>query len=170
MFARRECTRARSRVGREMRERDAFQELNYRAVFGSIAKWATEIDDPARIPELVSRAFYTATSGRPGPVVIALPEDMLTERVAVPDAPASSDASTDAVVEGAGPQGVKAPPASLSAALRSAAYRASLMVNLSSGFIVFGLRISLVPLFVTEGLEQGVGGHISHAGAAVSRP
>jgi MFS family permease len=77
--------------------------------------------------------------------------------VAVPDAPASSDASTDAVVEGAGPQGVKAPPASLSAALRSAAYRASLMVNLSSGFIVFGLRISLVPLFVTEGLEQGVG-------------
>ena len=77
--------------------------------------------------------------------------------VAVPDAPASSDASTDAVIERAGPQGVKAPPASLSAALRSAAYRASLMVNLSSGFIVFGLRISLVPLFVTEGLEQGVG-------------
>jgi acetolactate synthase I/II/III large subunit len=75
-------------VGREMRERDAFQELNYRAVFGSIAKWATEIDDPLRIPELVSRAFYAATSGRPGPVVVALPEDMLTERVAVPDAPA----------------------------------------------------------------------------------
>ena len=75
-------------VGREMRERDAFQELDYRAVFGSIAKWATEIDDPARIPELVSRAFYAATNGRPGPVVIALPEDMLTERVAVPDAPA----------------------------------------------------------------------------------
>jgi acetolactate synthase-1/2/3 large subunit len=74
-------------VGREMRERDAFQELNYRAVFGSICKWVTEIDDPARIPELVSRAFYAATSGRPGPVVIALPEDMLTERVAVPDAP-----------------------------------------------------------------------------------
>ena len=48
----------------------------------------TEIDDPARIPEIVSRAFYTATSGRPGPVVMALPEDMLTERVAVPDAPA----------------------------------------------------------------------------------
>ena len=60
-------------VGREMRERDAFQELNYRAVFGSIAKWTTEIDDPARIPELVSRAFYAATSGRPGPVVVALP-------------------------------------------------------------------------------------------------
>ena len=74
-------------IAREMREREAFQELDYRAVFGSIAKWATEIDDPARIPELVSRAFYTATSGRPGPVVIALPEDMLVERVAVPDAP-----------------------------------------------------------------------------------
>src|SRR5688572_7608372 len=74
-------------IARDMREREAFQELDYRAVFGSIAKWTTEIDDPARIPELVSRAFYTATSGRPGPVVIALPEDMLTERVAVPDAP-----------------------------------------------------------------------------------
>ena len=75
-------------VGRDMREREAFQELDYRAVFGSIAKWATEIDDPARIPELVSRAFHTACNGRPGPVVIALPEDMLTERVAVPDATA----------------------------------------------------------------------------------
>jgi acetolactate synthase-1/2/3 large subunit len=75
-------------ISREMREREAFQELDYRAVFGSIAKWATEIDDPARIPELVSRAFYTATNGRPGPVVMALPEDMLVERIAVPDAPA----------------------------------------------------------------------------------
>jgi acetolactate synthase I/II/III large subunit len=75
-------------ISREMREREAFQELDYRAVFGSIAKWATEIDDPARVPELVSRAFYAATNGRPGPVVMALPEDMLVERVAVPDAPA----------------------------------------------------------------------------------
>src|SRR5207248_2020908 len=75
-------------IARDMREREAFQELDYRAVFGSIAKWATEIDDPARIPELVSRAFHTATGGRPGPVVIALPEDMLVERVAVKDAPA----------------------------------------------------------------------------------
>ncbi len=72
-------------VAREAREREAFQELDFRAVFGSIAKWATEIDDPARIPEIVSRAFYTASNGRPGPVVIALPEDMLTERVAVAD-------------------------------------------------------------------------------------
>src|SRR5947208_7261103 len=74
-------------VAREMREREAFQELDYRAVFGGMAKWATEIDDPARVPEIVSRAFYVATSGRPGPVVIALPEDMLTERVAVANAP-----------------------------------------------------------------------------------
>ena len=75
-------------VAREMREREAFQELDYRAVFGTMAKWATEIDDPARIPEIVSRAFHVATNGRPGPVVIALPEDMLVERAIVPDAPA----------------------------------------------------------------------------------
>jgi acetolactate synthase-1/2/3 large subunit len=74
-------------VGRDMREREAFQELDFRAVFGTMAKWATEIDDAARIPELVSRAFHTAMNGRPGPVVIALPEDMLTDRVAVDDAP-----------------------------------------------------------------------------------
>jgi acetolactate synthase-1/2/3 large subunit len=73
-------------VGRDMRDREAFQELDYRAVFGTMAKWATEIDDPARIPEIVSRAFHTACNGRPGPVVIALPEDMLTERVVVSDA------------------------------------------------------------------------------------
>jgi acetolactate synthase-1/2/3 large subunit len=81
-------------IAREMREREAFQELDYRAVFGSIAKWATEIDDPVRIPELLSRAFYTALSGRPGPVVIALPEDMLTERISVPDAPACEPVET----------------------------------------------------------------------------
>src|SRR5919107_797576 len=74
-------------VAREMREREAFQELDYRAVFGTIAKWVTEVDDPARLPELVSRAFHVATSGRPGPVVIALPEDMLTETATVADAP-----------------------------------------------------------------------------------
>jgi acetolactate synthase-1/2/3 large subunit len=74
-------------VARDTREREAFQELDYRAVFGSMAKWATEIDDPARVPEIVSRAFYTAANGRPGPVVVAIPEDMLVERVAVADAP-----------------------------------------------------------------------------------
>jgi acetolactate synthase-1/2/3 large subunit len=75
-------------VGREMRDREAFQELDYRAVFGTMAKWATEIDDPSRIPEIVSRAFHTACNGRPGPVVIALPEDMLRDRVSVTDATA----------------------------------------------------------------------------------
>ena len=74
-------------VARETRDREAFQELDYRAVFGSMTKWATEIDDPARVPEIVSRAFYTAANGRPGPVVVAIPEDMLVERVAVADAP-----------------------------------------------------------------------------------
>ncbi len=74
-------------VARDMREREAFQELDYRAVFGSMTKWATEIDDPARVPEIVSRAFYIAANGRPGPVVVAIPEDMLVERIAVPDAP-----------------------------------------------------------------------------------
>jgi acetolactate synthase-1/2/3 large subunit len=73
-------------VARDMRGREAFQELDYRAVFGTMAKWATEIDDPARVPEVVSRAFHVAANGRPGPVVVALPEDMLTERVAVADA------------------------------------------------------------------------------------
>jgi acetolactate synthase-1/2/3 large subunit len=81
-------------VARHMREREAFQELDYRAVFGSIAKWVTEIDDPARIPELISRAFHTACNGRPGPVVIALPEDMLVERVTVPDATAYQPVET----------------------------------------------------------------------------
>lgn len=81
-------------VGRDMREREAFQELDYRQVFGGIAKWATEIDDPARIPEIVSRAFLTACNGRPGPVVVALPEDMLTERCVVPNATAVEPVET----------------------------------------------------------------------------
>ena len=65
-------------VARDALGREAFQELDYGAVFGTMAKWVVQIDDPARVPELVSRAFHVATSGRPGPVVIALPEDMLT--------------------------------------------------------------------------------------------
>ena len=73
-------------VARAMRGREAFQEIDYRQMFGGIAKWVCEIDDPARIPELVARAFHTATSGRPGPVVIALPEDLLTEPAACGDA------------------------------------------------------------------------------------
>ncbi|QIL69420.1 thiamine pyrophosphate-binding protein [Diaphorobacter sp. HDW4B] len=73
-------------VARGMMDREAFQELDYSAVFGTMTKWTVQIDDAARIPELVSRAFHIATSGRPGPVVIALPEDMLTDMVEVPDA------------------------------------------------------------------------------------
>ncbi len=74
-------------VERGMREREAFQELDYKAVFGSIAKWVVEIDSAARIPELVARAFRVAMQGRPGPVVISLPEDVLVEMASVPDAP-----------------------------------------------------------------------------------
>lgn len=73
-------------VARDMKGRECFQELDYPAVFGSMAKWVVEIDDARRIPELVSRAFHVATSGRPGPVVVALPEDMLTDTVDVRDA------------------------------------------------------------------------------------
>ncbi|HYD61766.1 MAG TPA: thiamine pyrophosphate-binding protein [Noviherbaspirillum sp.] len=66
-------------VGRDMCEREAFQEIDYRRMFGEFAKWVTQIDDVSRIGEYVSRAFSVALSGRPGPVVIALPEDMLTD-------------------------------------------------------------------------------------------
>ncbi|MFD1331792.1 thiamine pyrophosphate-binding protein [Methylopila musalis] len=73
-------------VARRFRGREAFQELDLAAVFGSIAKWVVEIDDAARIPELIARAIRTATQGRPGPVVIGLPEDMLADVATVPDA------------------------------------------------------------------------------------
>lgn len=73
-------------VPRSVLGREAFQELDYPSVFGGLAKWAMQIDDPARIPELVARAFETATAGRPGPVVVALPEDVLAESCAVEDA------------------------------------------------------------------------------------
>ncbi len=73
-------------IARETTDREAFQEVDYRAMFGPIAKWATQIDDARRIPEYMARAFRVATSGRPGPVVIALPEDMLTDIVEVADA------------------------------------------------------------------------------------
>ena len=65
-------------VGTDMKGREAFQEIDYRAVFGTMAKWAVEIDRVERIPEILARAWTTAVTGRPGPVVIALPEDMLT--------------------------------------------------------------------------------------------
>jgi len=71
-------------IGRGIKEREAFQEVDYKAFYGSIAKWVVEIDDAARVPELVTRAFAVATSGRPGPVVVSLPEDMLTDEVEAP--------------------------------------------------------------------------------------
>jgi acetolactate synthase-1/2/3 large subunit len=74
-------------VETSVREREAFQELDYRAVFGSMTKWTVEVDDPNRITEFVSRAFYTASGGRPGPVVVALPRDMLSKRVTIDNAP-----------------------------------------------------------------------------------
>lgn len=69
-------------VGRDFREREAFQEMDYKAFFGDTAKWVASIDDPSRVQEFVTRAWRTALSGRPGPVVLVLPEDALTERVA----------------------------------------------------------------------------------------
>lgn len=73
-------------VPRSALGREAFQELDYGAVFGSIAKWTGQIDDARRIPELLARAFAVAAAGRPGPVVLALPEDVLAEEVDTPDA------------------------------------------------------------------------------------
>ena len=67
-------------VGRGMRDREAFQEIDFRRMFGQMAKWVAEIDDAARVPEYVSRAFHTAVAGRPGPGVLALPEDMLRDK------------------------------------------------------------------------------------------
>jgi len=68
-------------VGRGMLEREAFQEIDYRRMFGQMAKWVAQIDDPTRVPEFINRAYATATSGRPGPVVLALPEDMLSTSI-----------------------------------------------------------------------------------------
>lgn len=72
-------------IDTKMREREAFQEVNYRALLSDHVKWVTEIDDVARIPEIIGRAFHIAMSGRPGPVVIALPENMLRARATVID-------------------------------------------------------------------------------------
>ena len=74
-------------VERAMLGRGAFQEMDYRALFASTTKLATQIETAAQIPEVVQRAFHIAMQGRPGPVAIALPEDMLTEMAAVKDAP-----------------------------------------------------------------------------------
>ncbi|MEO8535893.1 MAG: thiamine pyrophosphate-binding protein [Betaproteobacteria bacterium] len=73
-------------VGSDMVDREAFQEIDYRKMYGGVAKWAAQIDRAERIPEYVAHAYRRAMSGRPGPVVLALPEDMLTARVDTADA------------------------------------------------------------------------------------
>ncbi|OSQ52670.1 thiamine pyrophosphate-binding protein [Marivita geojedonensis] len=75
-------------VARDMLDREAFQEIDYRRMFGQMAKWVAQIDDASRLQEYVSRAFRTAMSGRPGPVVLALPEDMLYDEIPRPKPPA----------------------------------------------------------------------------------
>ena len=78
-------------VASDQRDREAFQELDYRQVFGpgtlGMAKWVGEVQDAHRLPEYVARAFHTAMQGRPGPVVLVLPEDMLTQPTAAPVLP-----------------------------------------------------------------------------------
>lgn len=74
-------------VGNDFADREAFQEIDYRRMFGQMAKWVAQIDRTERIPEYIARAFAVATSGRPGPVVLALPEDTLWGRAAVEDLP-----------------------------------------------------------------------------------
>ncbi|MEQ8294370.1 MAG: thiamine pyrophosphate-binding protein [Roseovarius sp.] len=86
-------------VASDQRDREAFQEVDYRAMFGPLAKWVAEIDRADRIPEYVSHAFHVAQTGRPGPVVLALPEDMLSgfaEGVPVPAATLPSGAAAEA--------------------------------------------------------------------------
>lgn len=89
-------------VARDMTDREAFQEIDYRRMFASVAKWAGEIDVAARAGEYVNRAFATAMNGRPGPVVLALPEDMLIEEVeapALPPAPRAQAAPDERALE-----------------------------------------------------------------------
>ena len=74
-------------VDRGARDREAFQEIDFPAMFGPVAKWAARIDDARRIPEYLARAYATAMNGRPGPVVLALPEDMLLDAVEAVDRP-----------------------------------------------------------------------------------
>jgi acetolactate synthase-1/2/3 large subunit len=72
-------------VDNEVAEREAFQEIDYRRMYGQMAKWVAQIDRPERVPEMISHAFHLAVSGRPGPVVLALPEDMQVATATVPD-------------------------------------------------------------------------------------
>jgi len=90
-------------ISRGHKDREAFQEVDYKSFFGSVAKWVAEIDDPARLPEYINRAFHTATSGRPGPVVLSLPEDMLSAASDIasrpPTAVSSAGVSRDQISE-----------------------------------------------------------------------
>ena len=86
-------------IARSMRGRGAFQEMDFTAVFGSMAKWVVEIDDALRIPEIIARAFSVAMQGRPGPVVIALPEDMLMDKATALPAPRAEPVETAPSVE-----------------------------------------------------------------------
>lgn len=72
-------------VGSDCKDREAFQEVNYQQMFGGMAKWVAEISDVRRIPEYLARAYATALQGRPGPVVLALPEEVLSSKADVPD-------------------------------------------------------------------------------------
>ena len=74
-------------VARGDRDREGFQEVDFRTMFAPLAKWVGRIDDAARIPEYVARAYSTAMAGRPGPVVLVLPEDMLRDEVEALDRP-----------------------------------------------------------------------------------
>ncbi len=85
-------------VGRGWIDREAFQEVDYRRMYGAIAKWVAQIDDAARIPEYLARAYGVAMAGRPGPVVLALPEDMLSDRATCADAPFVPEAAAAADV------------------------------------------------------------------------
>lgn len=90
-------------VASDQVEREAFQEVDYRRFLSEVTKWTAEINDASRIAEYVGRAFRVATSGRPGPVALALPEDMLTDlcpkQVSVPYAPAKAHPGSDDMAE-----------------------------------------------------------------------
>ena len=98
-------------VGSDMVDREAFQEIDYRQMFGPVAKWAAQIDSAERIPEYVAHAWRTAMSGRPGPVVLALPEDMLTSTATCADPP-----RVDAVASAPSPSSLAAAHALLAGA------------------------------------------------------
>ncbi|MGV3693041.1 MAG: thiamine pyrophosphate-binding protein [Paracoccus marcusii] len=100
-------------IARGDQDREAFQEVDYRAMFAPLAKWVAQIDATDRIAEYVARAFHVAMSGRPGPVVLALPEDMLSGQADIPDlAPAPAPLSHVA------PQSVQAVAGALATARR----------------------------------------------------